>query len=111
MQKYELSANTEDLKILLQQVTPVQHTWVDDKIFDKLNISGEATSFNVTGIGGAQLTTSKLAQTKMGPRNSTEQSRIQLMVNSQQSMQVGKNVFDLREMKKICPYLSCVAFK
>ena len=74
--------------------------WVDNKILDKLKITGELNSFNVTGIDATPLTTCKLAQAKIWPANSTEKSCRQLTVNIQDSRQVGESVFDLREMKK-----------
>ena len=84
--------------------TGTTRTWVDEKVLEKLDITGELISFNVTGMHGTQLTTCKLAQAKIGPVNSAEQSCLQLTVNSRESMQVGKSVYDLCEMKKSYPY-------
>ena len=81
-------------------------------ILDKFNITGELISFNVTGNHGTQLTNCKLAQAKIRwSANSTKMSSLQLTVKNQESIEVGKSVYYLREMKKSYPYFSCVAFK
>ena len=100
---------TEGSQKHLQHATAVQHRRRLTTKF--LKITGELISFNVTGIHRTQLTTCKSAQAKIGPDYSTEQSCLQLTVNSTDSMQVGKSVYDLREMRKSYQYLSCVAFR
>ena len=86
-------------------------TWVDEEVFEKLDLEGREVSFNVTRIHGTQLQTSKTVDAKLGQANSSSSIAGTFTIFSQRNLEVGKSVNDVTTMKTQHPYLKWVSFK
>ena len=80
-------------------------TWLDEEIFEKLAFEGQKVSFNVTGIHGTQLQTSKTVDAKLGLANSSRSIADTFTIFSKKKLEVGKTVYDVTTMKAQYPYL------
>ena len=68
-------------------VTGSIQTWVDEDLFDRLQVDGATISLNVRGIHGTKSTSCQAVQVTIGPANSLESKRKQLTVNSQKNLE------------------------
>ena len=86
-------------------------TWVDEDLFDRLQLGGETISLNVTGIHGTQSTSSQAVHVTIGPANSLKSKGKQLTANSQNNQEIGRIMYNVQEMTQKYPYLKYVGFK
>ena len=86
-------------------------TWVDEDLMERMHITGDTVSFNVTGIHGTQRTTCTTAQVKIGPANASETNSESYAISSRKNLLVGRTVYNLTELKQKYPHLKCVPFK
>ena len=86
-------------------------TWVDEELWEKLELRGEPVSLNVTGIHGTQIITCRAVQATVGPANCMQDKGKLLTIHSQKNSEIGPSVYNVQEMKEKYPYLKCVGFK
>ena len=93
--------------------TASSQNWIDDDLIQSLRLEGRNTSMSVTGIHGKNSIDCLKVPVKIGPVDEISDTVeiIASSYNSYKDLVVGSSVYNVIELSKRYPYLSCIRLK
>ena len=90
--------------------TASSQTWIDEDLIQSLRLEGRNTSMSVTGVHGTNSIDCLKVPVKIGPANEVSDT-IKIIASSYKDLVVGTWVYNVIELSKRYPHLSCIRLK